>query len=214
MTDDRPWFLTLKLPGADRATVDGWADTLRRGRATVLAAATADAVEALEPGTRHGGVVIARFFQEADLRDFWRGAGRSPPQAGLTALACAGLPWEGWPGHDVPTIATVTVPAADAPRALMLIEGTGTDTERMDRYRDIILPMLRDRGAYYIAFELGGNVDVLAGDWSEGIFAISRWPDAAAARDFWFSERYQQTAIPIRTGVGRFDVQLAEGLAG
>ena len=214
MTDDRPWFLTLKLPSADRATIEAWGDALRRGRATVLAAATADAVEALEPGTRHGGLVIARFFQEADLRDFWRGDGRPRPAPHQTALACAGLPWEGWPGHDVPTIATVTVPAADPPRALMLIEGTGTDTDRMDRYRDIILPMMRDRGAYYIAFELGGNVEVLAGEWLEGIFAISRWPARAAAHDFWFSERYQHIAIPIRTGVGRFDVQLTEGLAG
>ncbi len=71
--------------------------------------------------------------------------------------------------------------------------------------------MMRERGAYYIAFELGGSVTVLAGAWQEGIFAISRWPRRAHAEDFWFSERYQQTAIPIRTGVGRFDVQIIEG---
>lgn len=213
MTDDRPWFLTVKLPGADRGAIDAWASAAQAARATVLAAATPNAVEPLEPGTRHTGVVIARFPSEADLRAFWASSDR-PATGEATVLACAGLPWEGWPGHDVPTIATVTVPAAPNPRALMLIEGTGTDPDRMDRYRDIILPMMRERGAYYIAFELGGNVEVLAGDWSEGIFAISRWPEAAAAHDFWFSERYQATAIPIRTGVGRFDVQLMQGLAG
>ena len=84
----------------------------------------------------------------------------------------------------------------------------------MDAYRDIILPMMRERGAYYVAFELGGDVSVLAGEWQEGIFAISRWPSRAHAEDFWFSERYQQTAVPLRTGVGRFDVQIIEGLAG
>jgi uncharacterized protein (DUF1330 family) len=129
-------------------------------------------------------------------------------------VGCAGLPWEGWPGHFVPTIATVDVPDAAAPRCFMVIEGTGTDQERMDRYRDMILPMMRERGAYYVAFELGGDVEVLAGQWSKGIFAISRWPSRDLAEDFWFSERYQNEAVPIRTGVGRFDVQIIEGQAG
>ena len=132
----------------------------------------------------------------------------------LVALACNGIAYEGWPGNFVPTIATVDVPDAGAPRTFMVIEGTGTDQARMDRYRDMILPMMRARGAYYIAFELGGDVRVLAGTWSEGIFAISRWPSAALARDFWFSDQYQQQAIPIRTGVGKFDVQIIDGIAG
>ncbi|NJP12362.1 MAG: DUF1330 domain-containing protein, partial [Leptolyngbyaceae cyanobacterium RU_5_1] len=104
--------------------------------------------------------------------------------------------------------------AAATPPAYMLIEGTGIDDARMDQYRSIILPMLRERGAYYVAFELGGNVRVLAGEWAEGIFAISRWPDLAAAHDFWFCERYQKIAIPTRTGASRFEVQLTEGVAG
>ncbi|MEO6113493.1 MAG: DUF1330 domain-containing protein, partial [Sphingomicrobium sp.] len=117
-------------------------------------------------------------------------------------------------GHFVPTIATVIVPDAAAPRTFMVIEGTGTDQARMERYRDIILPMMRERGSYYVAFELGGSVAVLKGAWNEGIFAISRWPSRAAAEDFWFSDEYQKTAVPIRTGFGRFDVQIVEGLQG
>ena len=74
--------------------------------------------------------------------------------------------------------------------------------------------MMRERGAYYIAFELGGDVEVLAGAWSEGIFAISRWPSKALAEDFWYSDKYQNEAIQIRTGVGKFDVQIIEGIAG
>lgn len=85
---------------------------------------------------------------------------------------------------------------------------------RMDAYRDIILPMLRERGAHYPLFELGGAVGVLHGHWQEGILAISRWPDLARAHDFWFSDRYQKVAIPTRTGAGTFDVQLAAGIAG
>ena len=170
-------------------------------------------VAPLEPGTKHSGLVIARFAFSDDRDRFWASATKlvtADPH--LVALSTSGIAWEGWPGNFVPTIATVDVPDAGAPRYFMVIEGTGTDQARMDRYRDIILPMMRERGAYYVAFELGGDVKVLAGEWSEGIFAISRWPSRAHAEDFWFCDQYQQTAVPIRTGVGRFDVQIVEGL--
>jgi len=128
-----------------------------------------------------------------DLDSFWAGAPLLAAQlhADDVALAAAGLAFEGWRGHFVPTIASVDVPAAEGPPAYMLIEGTGTDDVRMDAYRDIILPMLRERGAYYPLFELGGAVRVLHGDWQEGILAVSRWPTLALAHDFWFSDRYQ-----------------------
>ncbi len=204
-----PWFLILKLPaGADPAPIVAAAAARR---AAILAAASLTGVTALEPGTEHTGLVILRFAFEDDLTGFFTGL--SLPD-GAVALACAGIAYEGWPGHLVPTIATVDVPDAGAPRTYMVIEGTGTDQERMDRYRDIILPMMRERGAYYVAFELGGNVRVLAGNWSEGIFAISRWPSRGHTEDFWFSDRYQHTAIPLRTGAGRFHVQIVEGAAG
>jgi uncharacterized protein (DUF1330 family) len=208
-----PSFLTIKTPRSAKA----WADAAASARATVLAWADADAVKPLEPGTMHTGLVLLRFAFANDLQAFWASeVARDLAQAepGVVALACAGLPWEGWPGNFVPTIATVDVPASDRPRTFMVIEGTGTDQNRMDKYRDLILPMMRDRGAYYVAFELGGNVRVLAGQWSEGIFAISRWPSSAHAEDFWFSDKYQNECIPIRTGVGRFDVQIIEGIAG
>jgi uncharacterized protein (DUF1330 family) len=211
MTD--PCFLTLKT-GMDNAP---WAAAIAAARGTVLAAGNAEAVRPLEPGTTHTGLVIARFAFAADRAAFWASAAAQQLIAAdpaLVALACNGIAYEGWPGNFVPTIATVDVPDAGAPRTLMVIEGTGTDQDRMDRYRDIILPMMRVRGAYYIAFELGGDVDVLTGSWSEGIFAISRWPSRTHAEDFWYCDQYQKEAIPIRTGVGKFDVQIIEGIAG
>lgn len=207
MTD--PAFLTLKTT----RNAAGW--TTARG--TTLAYGDADAVKPLEEGTTHTGLCILRFAFADDLDAFWASdAARALADADpdLVALACIGLPWEGWPGNFVPTIATVDVPASDGPRTFMVIEGTGTDQERMDKYRDNILPMMRERGAYYIAFELGGNVRVLKGAWNEGIFAISRWPSRALAEDFWYCDKYQKECIPIRTGVGRFDVQIVEGVAG
>jgi uncharacterized protein (DUF1330 family) len=211
MTD--PCFLTLKT------TVDNsaWAEAIAASRGTILACGDADAVTPLEVGTAHTGLVIARFAFTEDRDGFWTSPAAqqlAAADAGLVALACNGIAYEGWPGNFVPTIATVDVPVADAPRTFMVIEGTGTDQERMDRYRDMILPMMRARGAYYIAFELGGDVRVLAGRWNEGIFAISRWPSAEHARDFWYCDQYQKEAIPIRTGVGKFDVQIITGIAG
>lgn len=213
-----PCFLSLKVSAAvDETAIAAWADALEAMRGTVLAAAPASLTHPLEPGTCHTGIVIARFGFVDDRDAFWESAKAQRlvvADPGLVALACDGIAYEGWPGNFIPTIATVNVPDAGCSRTFMLIEGTGTDQDRMDRYRDIILPMMRERGAYYIAFELGGAVKVLAGAWSEGIFAISRWPSSTLARDFWFSEKYQNEAIPIRTGVGRFDVQIVEGIAG
>lgn len=210
---DSPAFLVLKFAAdTPEITLSDWADAITAARGTVLAAATADRVTPLEAGSAHEALILARFAFPPDLDRFWATRAADPP-AGLIALAAEGLPWEGWPGNFVPTIATVTVPDAGT-RAYMLIEGTGHDDERLDRYRDIILPMLRERGAYYVLFSLGGTTRVLAGEWSEAVFAISRWPSRARAEEFWFSETYQQTAIPVRTGVSRFDVQIVEGLAG
>lgn len=209
MADFRPWYLIVKRP--DGIVPDAGPCIAARG--DIVACAPANAVEVLEPGTVHTAVLIARFAFESDLDIAWAEmAARLPADAQV--LAAPGLAYEGWPGHMVPTIATVDVPAGDTPRAFMLIEGTGTDEARMDAYRDVILPMIRERGGYYPLFELGGAVRVLAGQWSEAVLAISRWPTIAAARDFWFSDRYQHVAIPVRTGFGHFEVQLVEGIAG
>ena len=211
MVDFRPWYLIVKVAGG--AARDDWAAACAAARGEVVACAGADAVEPLEPGTLHTSLLIARFAFEGDLDAAWSRIAPALPD-GAQALAAPGLPYEGWPGHAVPTIATVDVPAGATPRAHMLIEGTGTDAARMDAYRDIILPMIAERGGYYTLFELGGSVRVLAGAWSEAILAISRWPTIAAARDFWFSDRYQTVAIPIRSGFGHFEVQVTEGRAG
>jgi uncharacterized protein (DUF1330 family) len=211
--NDAPNFLILKFPRAtERAWVDRWSHAIAAARGVVLAAATADAVTPLEAGSAHEALLLARFTVTGDLESFWADA--PPPTSGLVALAAEGLPWEGWPGHAVPTIATVNVPDDGTPRTYMLIEGTGHDEQRLDRYRDIILPMLRERGAYYVLFSLGGSTRVLAGDWDEVVLAISRWPSRARAEEFWHCDRYQNEAIPLRQGVSRFDVQILEGLVG
>jgi uncharacterized protein (DUF1330 family) len=211
-----PAFLLLKPRAADAALIATWCKAIEAARGTILAASVPQSVEVLEKGTVHTGLIIARFVWAADLESFWAsaaGLAATLPE-GSQAMSLPGLPFEGWPGHFVPTIATVDVPASESPRGYMVIEGTPGDESRMDQYRDTILPMLRERGGYYIAFELGGAIKVLHGEWNDVIIAISRWPDVSRAQDFWYSERYQTVAIPIRTGHGRFDVQLTAGIAG
>ncbi len=102
-------------------------------------------------------------------------------------------------------------PGPTQPPALMIIEGSAEDQSRMDQYRDIILPMMRERGAFYTCFELYGAIEVLSGAWSEAIFAISRWPGMHLPIDFWKSEKYQNTAIPLRVDHSRFNVVILEG---
>ena len=96
----------------------------------------------------------------------------------------------------------------------MVIQGTGTDQARMDRYRDIILPMIAGLGAYYIAFDINGGATALSGTWPWEIFAVSRWPDHRAGDAFWDSDRYQNVAMPARAGAGAFHVHFFEGQAG
>jgi uncharacterized protein (DUF1330 family) len=185
---------------------------------TPLLLAPLHQVSALEPGSVPAHIAVLEYV-DADERDHgWQAIEPMARAAGLfdgrapIVLAMAGIPPEGL-GDLIPTAANVPVSPAFQPPAFLLIEGSATDQQRMDRYRDIILPMMRERSSYYVAFELGGNVKVLSGEWSEAIFAISWWPSMGHALDFWLARRYQQDAIPLRLDIGHFDVLAATGSA-
>lgn len=160
-----PQFLVARAPSSAPG-LDSLARRCAEVGGAVQAQAPADRTQALEPGTPAMATLIASLPSAEALRTVWREAGE-PAGNGMLVLSVPGLP----PAH-------------------MVIEGTAYDEEAIGRYRDVILPMMRERGSYYTVFELGGNVEVLAGEWDEAIFAISRWPTIAAARDFWYSERY------------------------
>ena len=179
------------------------------GTAPVVGSARLHEVEALEPGTSPAHTLILSFSDRQAARDAFAAMPMQPlgqPTAPL-ALLTSRVPEGGFDDPSIPTKANVDAVADDAP-VLMLIEGSAADQGRMDRYRNIILPMMFERGAYYTAFELGGDVEVLSGNWDEAIFAISRWPSRQAARDFWLCERYQRDAIPLRLDIGHFAVAL------
>lgn len=184
----------------------------------VLANASAAEVECLEAGTPSAAMLLAEFEQQQSIDAFWSDDRHqaifeplsTTPE--VVALGVGGLPYEGLPDAlEIPTIASVTPPENQVPCAYMIVQGSSTDQARMDQYRDIILPMIKEQSAYYTAFEIEGNVIRLCGEWPHEIFAISRWPDHQSGHNFWDSDRYQNTAIPVRTGVGHFLVHYFPG---
>lgn len=180
-------------------------------------------VECLEPGTPPAEIALFRFDDAQQAGELWNsdasrrlfsdhGLAGDP---GMLALLAPGLPYSGLPeAPEIPTVVSVEPPPGRGPRHYMIIQGTGTDQARMGRYRDIILPMMAELGSYYIAFNIGGGTETLAGTWPWEIFAVSRWPDYRAGHDFWDSDRYRNTAVPLRTGAGTFHVHFFKGETG
>lgn len=216
-----PVFLLIEIAAehADQAGLPGRLGALASAAGgTVLAHAPAGRVACLEPGSVGASLLIARWDDGAALRaavrDRLMPALRAalPAQAVPTVLAIDGLPREGLTeALDIPTRASVAEPSAATRHTFLVIRGSGWDQAKLDRYRDVILPMHKERGGFYEAFALQpGEVEALSGEWAQQIFAISRWPERRAAEDFWFCDRYQTTAIPLRLGAGRFTVHLLE----
>lgn len=216
-----PAYLFVELAGehADQCGVlPRAAEDLRRQGGEILAHAPAGRISCLEPGTVGSGILLARWpspgaGMSAAIRGVVAALGQSlPAHSRPLVLEVNGLPANGLPDMlDIPTVASVP-PAPKSPRnALMVIRGSVSDQARIDGYRDVILPMIKERGGYYEVFALQpGEVTAHAGAWTEQIFAISRWPQRAAAEDFWYCDRYQTVAIPKRLGAGRFTVNLLD----
>lgn len=172
-----------------------------------VGAARLHEVEALEPGSLPAHTLIIPFADKDAARAAYAEMPKdliAAPKPPLVLLTGA-VPAAGFDDPSIPTQANAANAVDDGP-VLLLIEGSASDQDAMDQYRDIILPMMFDLKSYYTVFDLGGAVEVLSGEWDEAIFAISRWPSREAARAFWLSERYQRDAIPLRLNIGRFEV--------
>lgn len=190
----------------------------RQGGAEVYAASSPGRVVGLEPGTVSAALLVARWADVDAARRVTthtllpRLREALPSGSEPTVLLAESLPDLGLPDMmDIPTRASVPRPAQHPRNAFLLVRGTAWDQARLNQYRDIILPMHKERGGYYEAFAIQpGQVEALSGEWTEQILAISRWPARAVAEDFWFSDRYQTEAIPLRLGAGRFTVHMVE----
>jgi uncharacterized protein (DUF1330 family) len=180
--------------------------------AQILAHADFLSVQALETGSPKLATLILRWPDMASLRQGWDQM-RVALEYGapLRVLATEGLPMAGLPGSTLPNVANTPHIKRAGPPALMLVQGVATDQVAMAVYRGIIQPMLSARGAYYLVYTRADDVNILHGQWEDQALIISRWPDLASAEDFWFSDRYQNEAIPARLGASRFTVLLLRG---
>lgn len=216
-----PTFLLIDLP-TEHANQAGLlvelAALVLSGGGELFAQAPAGRVAGLEPGTVASGMLIAKWSDGEQLRAVARDQiipaikSALPADAKPLVLAAEALPDAGLPQMlEIPTVASVKRPPASPRNTFLVIRGSAWNQAKLDQYRDIILPMHFERGGYYESFAINpGQVEALLGEWRDGIFAISRWPSRALAESFWYAERYQKSAIPIRLGAGRFTVHLLE----
>lgn len=171
-------------------------------------------VAALESGTCPEHMLVVSCKSQEDAKQIWQDfnidllTNYSPP----LALLAPGIPPSGLPAEFdfLPTLKNVGSRGFERP-ALMLIDGSVTEEEPIDRYRDIIMPMLKERGAYYLVYTLSDDVTILSGEWREQFLALSRWPSRHLALGFWLSDQYQEKAIPCRKDAGHFGVHLFDG---
>lgn len=217
-----PSFLYLQLSGTGRNMryLEDLEGLLAGRSCRLFGKGDRSTVECLEPGTPPAEIALFQFDDAGQARELWNSdanqrlldANGLADDPGTLVLLAPGLPYSGLPeAPEIPTIASVEAPPGKGPRHYMIIQGTGTDQARMDRYRDIILPMMAALGSYYVAFNIGGGTEILAGSWPWEIFAVSRWPDHQAGHDFWDSDRYSNVAVPLRTGAGTFHVHFFKG---
>jgi uncharacterized protein (DUF1330 family) len=220
-----PCYLLIELAeehARQARLLEELAGLVRAAGGTVLAWAPPGRVAGLEPATVAAGLLIAKWPSREAARKATEARLLPRLRAGLPGsmvpliLAVEGLPEAGLPEMmDIPTVASVPKPPSPKGNVLLVIRGSAWDQAKLDQYRDVILPMHKERGGYYEVFAVApGQVEAFSGEWRDAIFAISRWPTRVAAEDFWYSERYQGTAIPIRLGAGRFSVHMLEASAG
>ena len=93
--------------------------------------------------------------------------------------------------------------------AYLVVVATITDQDKASVY----LNALRDAGLYPLHggyhITSGRSVQVLEGDlFRSNAIVIAKFPCAAAARRFWFSDTYQKQILPLRAGAGTFEVAI------
>jgi uncharacterized protein (DUF1330 family) len=221
-TAETPWFVVVEVPDlvAARAAFGAARDSIPTSGGTLLAAALPRDVQVLEAGTSLAAVLIARWPTEAAAVAWWRAPNTRAafePVAhvpGSRVVAVRGIPAGGLGDEFLPTAANVQPPRLETPPAYMLVQGSIRNLPPIEQYAAIIMPMLRERLGYYVVYAQADDVRVLHGEWAEQAYIVSRWPKLAAAQDFWMCDRYQDVAIPTRTGHGTFTVLLLPGGTG
>ena len=93
--------------------------------------------------------------------------------------------------------------------AYMVVQATVTKPEQFSEYAQRMPALVEKHGGRYRA--LGGEVEILEGDWGYQALVISEWPSMQAARAFWDSDDYAELK-KVRAGALDVTVLLADGL--
>lgn len=216
-----PQFIIVEADAATSSTVLGYADLvsseIEAHGGSIILAASAKAAEVLETGSTAHAVLVLKFASDENASAFWSSSENQQAfgdvfshEGFLHAISVPGIPEEGLPDEPLPTTANVTIPKSDGPKAYMLVQGTVTDPEPIGTYMETIIPMIIERGGVYRAWTPPDGPRVLAGDWPPQYLVLSEWPSVEEPRDFWYSDTYQNVAIPTRQPASEFTVLLFE----
>lgn len=93
--------------------------------------------------------------------------------------------------------------------AYLVIQATVTKPEQFAEYAKRMPALIEKHGGRYRI--LGGDVEILEGNWDYRSLVISEWPSMQAARDFWNSDDYAAMK-KLRAGALDATVLLAKGL--
>lgn len=96
--------------------------------------------------------------------------------------------------------------------AYLFIKTRVTDPDRYQEYVKAVRPFAEQFGSRYLV--RSNPVEVLEGDgeeWGNFFLLVSEFPSAAAAREFWKSQSYEEIRA-LRDGAGEVHVVLAEEL--
>jgi|GEM_PF-2719418 uncharacterized protein (DUF1330 family) len=216
-----PQFIILEVLPAFSAAALSYADAIETllldHQGSVVFAAPADKAEILEEGSDPRAVVALKFETGDAASAFWSSSENQTIFAQmfsdggvLHAISVPGIPEAGLPDEPLPTVANVTIPESDGPKAFMLVQGTVSDPEPIGTYMETIIPMIIERGGVYRAWTPPEGPVVLAGEWDPQYIVLSEWPSVSEPRDFWYSDTYQNIAIPTRKPASDFTVLLFE----
>lgn len=219
-----PQFILLEARDAGSDALAAYArdieSTLAEHAGQLILRASAEEAAVLEIGSEPHAVVVLKFPSAETANRF---ATTEPARRALNALATdpgflhavslPGIPEEGLPDAPIPTTANVSIPDLPGHRGYMLVQGTVSDPDPIGRYMEIIVPLIIERGGVYRVWTDPTGPELLAGNWPAQYVVFSEWPNVDLARDMWFSDAYQNEAIPTRQPASDFTVLLFQGNA-
>lgn len=132
---------------------------------------------------------------------------RMLPMIALVATSLwAGLPAGALAGGADPEHTQAAAP----PPGYMIVIGTNVESERMGPYARATIPLLLEYGGRLLFISEENAAEVLEGPAFTSSLRVFEFPSLQHARDFYFSERYQREAIPLREGLGTLNVIVSD----